>query len=141
MPIFDFDRKTQLFFEKIPLETNKFDWKKWYQFTSIEEYKDFLLQNSGLNSINNLWQKLKNIETNSTEFSIEPEELIDNYSMNYPLILCHSSGTTNSDLTALKWFHMSSDVINRYWAPGMNAIFESSGLNSSNASLIFVLRG
>ena len=138
MPIFDFDRKTQLFFEKIPLETNKFDWKKWYQFTSIEEYKDFLLQNSGLNSINNLWQKLKNIETNSTEFSIEPEELIDNYSMNYPLILCHSSGTTNSDLTALKWFHMSSDVINRYWAPGMNAIFESSGLNSSNASLIFV---
>ena len=138
MPIFDFDRETQRFFEKIPIERNKFDWKGWLQFTCIEEYRDFLLKYTGLNNIDNLWQKLENIETNSKEFSVEPEQLIDNYSANFPLILCHSSGTTNSDLTALKWFHMSSDTITRYWVPGMNAIFESSGLSSKNSALIFV---
>jgi hypothetical protein len=138
MPIFDFDREAQLFFEKIPLEKHNFDWKEWVQFTSTEEYKNFVLYNSNLDSIDDLWNKLKYIETDSTELSVDPQELIDNYSNYFPLILCHSSGTTNSDLTALKWFHMSSDIITRYWAPGMNAIFESSGLSSKNSALIFV---
>ena len=33
---------------------------------------------------------------------------------------------------------MSKDIVSRYWAPGMQAIFESSGLNSEKSAVIFV---
>ncbi len=138
MPIFDFDRDTQRFFEKIQFDSTNFQWKNWLEFSSTEEYKDFLLNNSRLNFINDLWKKLEERETNSVDFSVKLEECINNYSTNFPLFLCHSSGTTNIDLSALKWFHMSSDVIDRYWAPGMNAIFGSSGLDSRKSAIIFV---
>ena len=135
---FDFDKETQLFFEKIQFESINFQWKNWLQFSSTEEYKDFLLNNSRLNFVNDLWKKLEERETNSIDFSVKPEECINNYSKNFPLILCHSSGTTNIDISALKWFHMSPDIIDRYWAPGMNAIFGSSGLDSKKSAIIFV---
>ena len=127
---FDFDKETQLFFEKIQFESINFQWKNWLQFSSTEEYKDFLLNNSRLNFVNDLWKKLEERETNSIDFSVKPEECINNYSKNFPLILCHSSGTTNIDISALKWFHMSPDIIDRYWAPGMNAIFAFLSLMS-----------
>ncbi|NVM37119.1 MAG: hypothetical protein HWN81_16090, partial [Candidatus Lokiarchaeota archaeon] len=54
------------------------------------------------------------------------------------LVFCHTSGTTNSNLSMLKWFYMTKDIVKRQWAPGMQAIFESSGLDSKSSAVIFV---
>ncbi|MFW9784713.1 MAG: hypothetical protein ACFFFB_20705, partial [Candidatus Heimdallarchaeota archaeon] len=72
------------------------------------------------------------------DLSIDFDNYINNFNKIEPLILCHSSGTTNSSLNALKWFHMSNKTVQRYWAPGMQAIFESSGLSSDSSVVIFV---
>ncbi len=136
--LFDFDQATQQYFEKMTIPTSIQDWNEWFKFESIEEYKDYILQNSGLDSVENLWVKLNRVQMDSNDFSIEKNDFISSYTDPHPLILCHSSGTTNSDLSALKWFHMSEDVIKRYWAPGMRAIFESSGLDSKKSAIIFV---
>jgi len=136
--LFDFDQATQQYFEKMIIPKNIANWNEWFQFESVEDYKDYALRNSGLDSVEELWIKLNHIEMDSKDFSIEKNEFIESYSDMHPLILCHSSGTTNNDLSALKWFHMSEDVIKRYWAPGMKAIFESSGLDSNGSAIIFV---
>ncbi|TFG18345.1 MAG: hypothetical protein EU533_07785, partial [Promethearchaeota archaeon] len=135
---FDFDQATQQYFEKIFIPRNISNWNEWFQLESIEEYKNYALRNSGLDSVEDLWIKLNHVEMDSKDFSIEKNDFIESYSESHPLILCHSSGTTNNDLSALKWFHISEDVIKRYWAPGMRAIFESSGLDSKGSALIFV---
>lgn len=135
---FDFDQETQQHFEKIVIPTNISDWNAWFQFESVEEYKDYVLKNTDLDSVENLWVLLNHVQMDSKDLSIEKNDFITSYTDPHPLILCHSSGTTNSDLSALKWFHMSEDVIKRYWAPGMKAIFESSGLDSKKSAIIFV---
>ena len=135
---FDFDQATQQYFEKMIIPPNISDWNKWFQLDSIEGYKEHALKNSDLDSVEDLWAKLNHVETDSKDFSIEKNVFIESYSDSHPLILCHSSGTTNNDLSALKWFHISEDVIKRYWAPGMRAIFESSGLDSKGSAIIFV---
>ncbi|MFX1599876.1 MAG: hypothetical protein ACFFB6_04700, partial [Promethearchaeota archaeon] len=96
------------------------------------------LKNSGLASINEIFEKVKTEKTNSKALSIDLYNFLKNYHASKPLIVCHSSGTTNNDLSALKWLHMSQDIIQRYWAPGMQAIFESSGLNPKSSIVIFV---
>ena len=54
------------------------------------------------------------------------------------MVFCHTSGTTSGDIRQLKWYHMSNGLIKRLWAPGMQAIFESSGLNPKTSAVIFV---
>ncbi|MFX0141314.1 MAG: hypothetical protein ACFFDN_47180, partial [Candidatus Hodarchaeota archaeon] len=75
---------------------------------------------------------------NSRSFSIEISSFLNSYNFKEPLILCHTSGTTNSKISQLKWFHMTKKLIERVWAPGMQAIFESSGLDSKSSAIIFV---
>jgi len=135
---FDFDLGTQKIFNKEFSNIPSTDWKEWLDISSTEEYEELALKNSGLSSINDIFERIRKEKTNSTNLSIDLYNFLENHNESKPLIVCHSSGTTNSDLSALKWLHMSQDVIQKYWAPGMQAIFESSGLDSNSSVVIFV---
>jgi hypothetical protein len=138
MKYFDFDGKTQEIFNNFLSNFKTVNWKSWLRLTSREDYEDLALKLSGLNTIDNLYERIKKEETSSRSFSIEISSFLNTHKFTEPLILCHTSGTTNSNISQLKWFHMSKSLIERVWAPGMQAIFESSGLNSKNSAIIFV---
>ena len=138
MNSFDFDFETQKIFDKQFSDIQSTNWKKWLDISSKEDYEELTLKNSGLSSISDIFERIKKEKANSKDLSVDLYSFLENHDLSEPLIVCHSSGTTNSDLSALKWLHMSQDVIQRYWAPGMQAIFESSGLNPKSSIVIFV---
>ncbi|TFF99783.1 MAG: hypothetical protein EU541_04070 [Promethearchaeota archaeon] len=138
MPHFDFDIKTQEIINRnysIKPDTN---WKNWLKLNSSEEFIEYCLENSGLLQTSEIFEKIKNTHTNSRELSVELEEFLTTKSFSKPPIMCHTSGTTNSNPSALKWFYLSTPLIKRLWAPGMKAIFESSGLDANSSAVIFV---
>lgn len=106
--------------------------------TTKEEYYETILKNSRLSNVEDFQERIHSIKTNSRDFSVDLKNYITNYTGSEPLIMCHTSGTTNSDLSALKWFHIKTDFIEKVWAPGMQAIFESSGLTNNGSVVIFI---
>jgi len=93
---------------------------------------------SGLSDIDDLFERIKVEITNSKDFSVNLTQYVDQFQGSEPLIMLHTSGTTEGKLSGVKWFHITKDLIQRLWAPGMQAIFESSGLNSKESAVIFV---
>ncbi len=138
MNAFDFDLETQRIFDNNFSNIQRTDWKKWLDISSREEYEEISLKFSGLSSVEDIFERLKSDTTESRSFSIDLEDFLKKKQENDPLIFCHTSGTTNSKLSMLKWFHMAKDIVKRQWAPGMQAIFESSGLDSKSSAIIFV---
>ncbi|NVM16504.1 MAG: hypothetical protein HWN80_02230 [Candidatus Lokiarchaeota archaeon] len=135
---FDLDIETQKIINKLSSELPLVEWVDWLEINSKEDYLDYVLKHSGLNNVDNIFTKVKMEKTESTSFSINKETLLEQANKEEPLILCHTSGTTDSRTSALKWFQISISNIKRTWAPGMKAIFESSGLNKNNSVVIFV---
>lgn len=133
--VFDFDIEAQNVLYGFLSNIKSTNWKSWLNLSTKEEYEQYLLNNSGFSSFSEILEK---DTLDSKSFSIEIDSFLQNYTSSDPIILCHTSGTTNSDISALKWFHMSKDIIGRYWAPGMQAIFESSGLTPEKSAVIFV---
>ena len=138
MNVYDFDGKLQEYFFQSFSDIKIVDWRDWLKIDSREEFEDLALKLSGLEQTENLYDMLKSKKTNSRSFSVEYKKFIENYEGKDPLIFCHTSGSTNSSLAGLKWFFFSQSLIQRLWAPGMRAIFESSGLNTTNSAIIFV---
>ena len=138
MKRFDFDLETQKIFDKNFSNIQKTDWRKWLDISSREEYEELSLKLSGLSSVDDIFKRIKSEITDSRSFSIDLEDYLNKYQDNDSLIFCHTSGTTNSNLSKLKWFHMAKEIVKRQWAPGMQAIFESSGLDSKSSAIIFV---
>jgi len=134
----DFDPKVQFIFDKLFSDIQPTNWKKWLDISSKEEYLDFVLKNSGLSIIPDIFERISKEKTNSAKMSIDVYDYLANFHGSEPLIVCHSSGTTNNDVASLKWLHMSKEIVKLYWAPGMQAIFESSGLESNSSVVIFV---
>jgi len=134
----DFDPEVQFFFDKLFSDIPPTNWKKWLDISSKEEYLEFVLKNSALSIVPDIFDRIRKEKTNPTKISIDIYNYLANYHGSEPLIVCHSSGTTNNDLASLKWLHMSKEVIKLYWAPGMQAIFESSGLDSNSSAVIFI---
>ena len=138
MKEYDFDRVLQKRFNTMFSDISKVDWRKWLDITTKEEYYETILKNSRLSNVEDFQERIHSIKTNSRDFSVDLKNYITNYTGSEPLIMCHTSGTTNSDLSALKWFHIKTDFIEKVWAPGMQAIFESSGLTNRGSVVIFV---
>ena len=138
MNIFDFDKDLQVMLNKSFGEIPPRNWQKWLDISSPQEYEDESLKNSGLDSVSDFFEKLKTTKTDSKNFSVDLNNFLENYEKPYIPTICHTSGTTNSKLSALKWFFMSKEVVKRNWAPGMQAIFESSGLSKNKTAIIFV---
>lgn len=138
MIFFDFDENVQKIFNHNFFDIRRSDWKSWLDISSSEEFEELCLKNSGLSSVNRIFNKITAEITDSRSFSINLEKFLTNYNQSYIPIVCHTSGTTNSKISALKWFFMSKSVVQSNWAPGMQAIFESSGLDTKSSAVIFV---
>jgi hypothetical protein len=138
MKKYDFDINTQEIFNQYYSIESLINWRDWLNIDSKQEFIESCLKNSGLSQIDNLFEMIKESITDSREFSVDINQYINSSKSNVPLIFCHTSGTTNNDPSALKWFHLSKSLIKQLWAPGMKAIFESSGLNSDSSAIIFV---
>ncbi|MFW9896404.1 MAG: hypothetical protein ACFFD7_11415, partial [Candidatus Thorarchaeota archaeon] len=134
----DFDIDVQKVFNELFKDIPLTNWKKWFDISSKEEYEELTLKNSGLSSVIDIYDRIEKEKTESRELAIDLNNFLDSFLGSKPKILCHSSGTTDSKISALKWFNMSDWVVKRYWAPGMQAIFESSGLSSHSSAIIFV---
>ncbi|MBD3253528.1 MAG: hypothetical protein GF383_00465 [Candidatus Lokiarchaeota archaeon] len=138
MKKYDFDLRVQEILNKKFSDLRDVDWKSWLRINSLEEYEELALELSGLGNQRDLIDRLKEEKTESRELSVDLESYVQKFKGSYPLILTHTSGTTNSQISALKWFHMSDYLIRNLWGPGMQAIFESSGLNNENSAVVFV---
>ncbi|MFW9988974.1 MAG: hypothetical protein ACFFC3_09985, partial [Candidatus Odinarchaeota archaeon] len=138
MKPFDFGIKVQEAFNASYSNIKSVNWRDWLEIHSNEEYEELALKLSGLSSVEDILNRIKVETTDSRSFSIELKDFITEKHDFNPLVLCHTSGTTNSNLSMLKWFYMSNDIVKRQWAPGMQAIYESSGLNSKSSAIIFV---
>ncbi len=135
---YDFDPNLQEIFNKTFGSIASVDWGNWLNISSSKEYEEVCLELADLSGVVDIFNKLKSEQTDFREFSININEFLENSSSSEPLIFCHSSGTTSNKKSALKWFHMSKHFVRRNWAPGMQAIFESSGLDSRSTAIIFV---
>jgi len=135
---FDFDKRLQDVLNETFTDISTTNWKEWLRISSPQEFEETCLKNSGLDSVNDLYEKINKLKTNSSDFSLNLDTFLKDYERSYIPIVCHTSGTTNSKLSALKWFFMSKQVVKRSWAPGMKAIFESSGLSKEKSAVIFV---
>ena len=138
MEAYDFDKDVQKVFNKSFSDIPCIDWKEWINISSKNEFETLALKLSGLDKVNDLLNRIKKEKTNSRSFSVNLDTYIEDYDGFDPLILVHTSGTTDSSLAGIKWFHMTKSTIERLWAPGMQAIFESSGLTSKDSAVIFV---
>ncbi len=138
MKSFDFDFEVQEIFTKKFSNIKSLNWKSWLEIGSKEEYEELALKLSGLFSIENVLERIKEEKTDSRSFSIDLNSFLVTWQDKDPPIFCHTSGTTDNKLSNLKWFHMSRDIIERQWAPGMQAIFESSGLDTKSSAIIFI---
>jgi len=133
---FDFDLGIQEVFNENFSNIKRSNWKSWLDISSPEDYENLVLKLTSLSNVENFYEIIKKEETESKDFSVNFESYIKTYNSKNPLIMCHTSGTTNSK--GIKWFPMTRHVIEEIWAPGMQAIFESSGLNSKSSAVIFV---
>jgi len=138
MKCFDFDESAQKVLNDSFSDIEPTNWKRWLEISSSEEFEELCLKNSGLSSVNEIFKRATSEITDSRSFSINLEKFLSDYNHSYTPILCHTSGTTDSKISALKWFFMSKSVTQKNWAPGMQAIFESSGLDSKSSAVIFV---
>ncbi len=138
MVAYDFDKDVQKVFDTSFSDIPFIDWKEWLNISSKDEFETLALNLSGLDKVNDLLNRIKKVKTNSRSFSVNLDPYIEDYDGLDPLILVHTSGTTDSSLAGIKWFHMTKSTIERLWAPGMRAIFESSGLTSKDSAVIFV---
>jgi hypothetical protein len=135
---YDFDLETQKIINNAFGDISPTNWRSWLDISSREDFEELALRNSDLYRIDDIYKKLLSMKVNPNDFSENPIEFAKHYGESNLLIMCHTSGTTNSNLSALKWFHISKDNVSKHWAPGMQAIFESSGLDSRTSAVIFV---
>jgi len=134
----DFDVELQTVLNNLFSNIPKINWKNWFSISTKEEYENFALGSSGLSSVEDIFQRIKEEKTDPKQFSINVNSFLKKYSKKKPVIFCHTSGTSSGDLSNLKWYHLSNQLIENVWAPGMQAIFESSGLDSKKSGVIFV---
>ncbi|MFX0032840.1 MAG: hypothetical protein ACFE9P_09260, partial [Candidatus Hermodarchaeota archaeon] len=121
----DFDKEVQTYFDTSFSDIKRVNWEGWLDISTSEEYEELSLKLSGLSSVEGLFEKLNTETTDSKQISLNLAIFLKNFEDSSIPVLCHTSGTTNSEISALKWFFMSKDIVKRSWAPGMQAIFES----------------
>ena len=138
MDVYDFDPYLQKILNKKFSGFSLVDWRDWLKITSPKEYEETCFKLAEFSRVDDLFESLKSKQTNSRDFSINIHDFLEKCSSSELPVLCHSSGTTSSEKSALKWFYMSDDFVQRNWAPGMQAIFQSSGLDSNTSAIIFV---
>ena len=68
---FDFDSEIQDLLNKKFSNIKPLNWKSWFEIGSKEEYEEIALELSGLFSIENVLERIKDEKTDSRSFSID----------------------------------------------------------------------
>lgn len=145
MKVYDYDVILQDEFNRYFSDISRYEWRKFLDISSKEEFEDACFSNTGLSV--DILDNIKDKRTDPREISIDsnmilnPEKhlnKLDHFTDESLIITTHTSGTSGGNLTSLKWYHFSKDLINRLWAPGMRAIFESSLLDRNSSAIIFL---
>jgi hypothetical protein len=131
----DFDHKMQKEFIALYSGIPHTNWNNWLTISSREEYESTAVALSGLSSLDDLVERVQKERTDPKSFSVNMETQVPHEG---PLVLCHTSGTSGKSMADVKWFSISRDMVTRLWAPGMQAIFEASGLTPHSSAVIFV---
>ncbi|MGC1121398.1 MAG: hypothetical protein WBA22_09915 [Candidatus Methanofastidiosia archaeon] len=135
MTYHDFDPEIQEIFSSqfgdIPLS----NWESWLSISDREEYEDVALKESGLpeDSLSRVYTE----KTDPRSFSVDVDTFLKSHEEPV-VVFCHTSGTSGGSIKDVKWFYLSKELMSRLWAPGMQAIFEKSGLSSGSAAVVFV---
>lgn len=124
----DFDPQIQEIFGNKFKGVKRVNWRNWMDISSKEEYEDIVLKNLGLEA--DIFDQVLHKKTDPKEMAVSPAE--DGFEQS---ILCHTSGTSGSEP---KYFHITKELVEKIWAPGMQAIFDSSGLKKNSSAIIFV---
>jgi hypothetical protein len=135
---YDFDPALQSIFEKKYSHLPLIDWKSWLTLTSPQAYESLAIELSGLSSVDNLSERILHERTDPEALTVDVHTFVKFKNENTPLIFCHTSGTSGGKISDLKWYHFSDSLVSQLWAPGMQAIFQSSGLDSNSSAVIFV---
>ncbi len=138
MRFYDFDPQLQRVFNEAYSDIHSTDWRSWLNISSREEYESLALKLSGLENVDNIFERIKREVTDPKQISVEPNSLVDSHKGSKPVVCCHTSGTSGGTLSDLKFYHISEELAKRLWAPGMRAIFEASGLSTDSSAVIFV---
>jgi hypothetical protein len=133
---YDIDYELQMLFNIVYGDITPTDWKSWLSITNAKDYEALAIQLSGLSEHDDLFEKIHQ-NAHATPLSININTLIESTDQQH-FVLCHTSGTSGGGISKLKWLHMSQDIVRRLWAPGMQAIFQTSGLNHKSKVAIFV---
>jgi hypothetical protein len=138
MTSYDFDPALQSIFKKKYGHLPSVDWKSWFSLASPEAYESLAIKLSGLSSVDNLYERIQHEQTDPEALTVDVDTFVKFKSEKTPLMFCHTSGTSGGKISDLKWYHFSDSLVSRLWAPGMQAIFQSSGLDSNSSAIIFV---
>ena len=114
------------------------DWKSWFSLSSAQDYESLALELSGLSCVENLSERMQHERTDPEALTVDVQTYVKFKKQKSPLIFCHTSGTSGGKMSDLKWYHFSDSLVSQLWVPGMQAIFESSGLDSDSSALIFI---
>ncbi|MFO7966928.1 MAG: hypothetical protein R6U44_04950 [Archaeoglobaceae archaeon] len=134
-PKIDLDLKTQEIFNNKFRNLKRVNWKAWLDISSKEEYEDIVLSNLGLEA--DIFDQIPHKKTDPHTMAVSPFDypISEQTAQNGSSILCHTSGTSGSEP---KYFHITDELIEKIWAPGMQAIFDSSNLTKNSSAVIFV---
>lgn len=128
----DFDPALQRVFSTAYVSMPRVDWRRWLTISSPEEFEEAALDASGLFA-GSLEGIAEHPSTPPRQIAVDIATLAPTPSR--PIVACHTSGTSGG---AVKWFHMTMGLVRRLWAPGMQAIFESSGVTRTARVVVFV---
>lgn len=137
MKNYDPDPNIQQVFMKLYAKLPKCPWRHWLDITDIRDHEAITLQQSGLSQFENIYDQIRNSVSQHLPIVRGSEHNIAQIESN-TVVLCHSSGTSTQNYASIKWYLLSRDLVTRLWAPGMQAIFESSGVTPSSHVAIFV---
>lgn len=138
MTSLDCDPVLQSIFESKYGTLPPIDWRSWFSLASAEDYESLALELSGLSSVENLSERIQHERTDPEALTVDVYTYVKFKKNKTPLIFCHTSGTSGGKMSDLKWYHFSDSLVSQVWAPGMQAIFQSSGLDSRSSAIIFV---
>lgn len=138
MASYDFDSTLQSLFEKKYGYFPLIDWRSWLSLPSIEAYETLATELSGLSSVENLPDRMQHERTDPEALTVDVHTFVQFKKERTPRIFCHTSGTSGGKISDIKWYHFSDELVSRLWSPGMQAIFEASGLNSHSSAILFV---
>jgi hypothetical protein len=105
MRFYDFDPQLQRVLNEAYSGIHSTDWRSWLNISSREEYESLALKPSGLENVDNIFDRIKREVTDPKQISVEPNSLVESHKGSKPVVCCHTSGTSGGTISDLKFYN------------------------------------